>query len=241
MHRKLLGICLALAVFAIVPATASATFLTDTSGGVTKLVEVGKKIKGISEGISVFEASPLKVECNENYITGTVLKAGPTVEATIEDATFQSNLTNEPTKCKSSLGNATITIPALTNSGGTGHWCMKNAAGDNFTLFGRGCNEVGEGVLTFIIDAAGIECKYIREKSVSGTFTTPANHTASTLSVINEPIFTRHGGPELFCPKEGKIKEMKFNIYTDTATSAETNVWDDLKSTEDPVWASELE
>ncbi len=242
MHRKLLGICLALAAFAIIPATASATFLTDTSGGSTTLVKVGSKIKAISEETTIFQAGELRVECNENFITGTVVKNNGSVEVTIEDARFQSNLTNEPTKCKSSLGNITVTIPALTNEGGTKHWCIKNGIANNFNLFGRSCNEEGNGTLTIVFHFSSFSCYYDRSTAISGAFTTPGEHKASTLSVIGAPIFIREPpSNELFCPKELSITTMKFNLFTDTASSAETNVWDDAASTGDPVWASETE
>ncbi len=243
MQRKLLSICLALAIFAIVPATASATFLTDTnSEGVTRLLPVGAKVKAISEGTAIFRAGSLEVKCNENFMTGTVVRNDGIVEVTIKDAKFQSNLTPEPTKCQSSLGNTTVTIPALTNEAGkTGHWCLKTKANDEFDVFGRNCGVEGNGVLTFILDVAGQECGYKREAAASGHFTTPPEHKPSTFRITNEPTFVRHVGSTLFCPAEGKITEMAFFLYTDTALEAETNVWDDTKSTGDPVWASEKE
>jgi hypothetical protein len=110
---------------------------------------------------------------------------------------------------------------------------------DTFNVFGKNCGEAGNGTITFKLDVTGLaECPYTRSGAVSGTFTTPTDHSASTLKVTGEPEFTREG-TNIFCPASGKITQMSFNLYTDTATGTGTNEWDDAASTADPVWFAE--
>ncbi len=243
MQRKILAICaalVALGALTIAPAMASAATLKDTTGGVTTTVAVGSKIKAISEGTSIFTAGSLSVKCNENFMTGEVVKNnGTNIEGTITDARFQGP--ESETKCESSLGAVKVTIPALKNEGGTGHWCLKNVPGeDRVEVFGRSCTEAGNGVLTFILDAPlGVTCRYQRKASVVASYTTDnGSHEATTLSLLNSPEFELHQST-FGCPSgNGKITEMKFRLYTDTATEAETNVWDDAASTSDPVFVT---
>lgn len=236
MHKKILGICaalVALGALAIGPATAMAeTHFTDTTEGVNTTVGAGAKLKAIGT-VAVFKAGEsLTVTCNENFLTGAVHRdeAG-TVEASITNAQFDSNLTESPTDCSSSLGATRVTIPAL-EGGGT--WCLKNGVGDNGSVFGRACTAESVGVITFILDVTGVtSCKYKREAAIAGTFSTPENHSASVLTVAGGQKFVLDE-PNIFCPKEGEITEMSFGIYTDTAEG--TNNWDDAASTADPVW-----
>jgi hypothetical protein len=110
---------------------------------------------------------------------------------------------------------------------------------DKFEVFGRSCTVAGNGTLTFILDAPlGVTCRYKREAPVVGEYTTDANHAhvAGTLTVTGNPEFTLHQST-FGCPSgNGKITEMKFKTYTDKASAAETNVWDDATSTAAPVW-----
>lgn len=240
MHRKILAICaalIALGVLAIAATGASAaTTIQDTVGSETKPLaptkvgpphELGAKITAYSTGTSFLKGSGLTVECNENLLTGSIHKNdGNEVQATIEDAWFQSNLNASGTKCKSNVGEATITIPALTNgSAKTGHWCIRTVPNnDNWELWGNNCTtEVGTGELTFIVDTPLGECKYKRTAAVKGTFTTPANHTTSELVMSNDAglagvKFTLEAGG-FFCPVEGLLSEMKFDLFTDPGTS----------------------
>jgi hypothetical protein len=229
MHRKILAMCaslVALGAFAIAPSVASATTLKDTVNGVDTTLPVGAKIIADSTGVSKFNGGIAgNVECNENVMTGQVtLNKGNEVEATIEAAYFQSNLTTEGTKCKSSFaGPVTVTIPALTNAGGAGHWCIKTEKGtDNWVLWGNNCGTVvGSGSLTFILDIGTLVCKYEREKvnnlqSVTGTFTTDAgSHVAGTLKLSGTPVFPAEAGNPFGCPASGKLEEFDFDLYTD--------------------------
>jgi hypothetical protein len=244
MSRKLLiliAILAALGIVSALPAAASATFLTDTSEGVTTLVRTGSKIKAIGNGTAIFTfGSGFTVECNENFLTGEVLKNNGTVEATITDAKVQSNLTTEGTKCRSNFGNFTWTTELTNETGGTKHWCIRSVAGtDTVELVGRNCAEKGSGNITFTFDFNGLTCKYSHEASLIFAFTTPTEHVASTLSLTGEPLWKKEEG--LVCPAELRVVQLAFKLYTDTATSNETNIWDDAASTSDPVWFHETE
>jgi hypothetical protein len=82
----------------------------------------------------------------------------------------------------------------------------------------------------------GVTCLYKRTATITGTYTTDTAHAASTLSVTGNPEFAADGN-NFFCPTgTPKITSMKFKTYTDTASAAETNVWDDAASTSDPVY-----
>ncbi len=243
MYRKILGICMALAALAVVlPASASAITLTDTSAGVTTSVGTGKLIEAVSEGNSEFVGGGVTVTCNENALTGEVVNHGPNViEATITHGEFQSNLNASGTECKSGLGPTNVTLP-LTN--GTiepkVHWCIKTVEGkDTFEFFGKNCGAAGEGSLTFIFHFTTIfgtvTCGYVRNEKVVGTFTTEtAGHNPSTLALTGEPKFTKHLGGGT-CPESGILKSLNFFLYTDTSTTG----WDDAASTTDPVWISD--
>jgi hypothetical protein len=240
MQRKILAICgalVALGVLAIAPAGASAaTTIQDTSGGATVSLAQGAKITAYSTKVSKLTGSGLTVECNENILTGSIHKNdGNEVQATIEDAWFQSNLNSSGTKCKSSVGEATITIPGLTNgSEKNRHWCIRTVPNTNeWELWGNNCTtEVGTGELTFIVDTPLGECKFKRTLPVVGTFSTPTNHTASELVMTGTPIFTLEAG-NFFCPKEGSLEEMKFDLFTDPGTSS---TYVDPTVAPNPVW-----
>jgi hypothetical protein len=240
MHKKILAICAALvAIGALaIPAAASAA-VTLREGGAS--LAAGAKItatQDTTDPISVFSASGLLVECNENWMTGVIHRNdGTNVEGTIESAKFQSNLNETGTACKSpQLGPTTVTIPILTNEPktgegrGEGHWCIKNIAGeDKFEVQGRACTSTGTQTLTFILESSIATCSYTRSTPVSGTFTTTTGANATTLSVTGEPEFSRESGG-ILCPAVGKITKMKFELFTDPdATHSETALqMDDL-------------
>lgn len=223
MHRKILGICaalVALGAFAVVPSLASAANVTleQTEGGVT--VPVTKPIVADTDPgtTALFEGSFGKTECNENVMTGSIAKNnGTEVRGTIERAWFQSNLTTSATKCASTLGAVTVTIPALTNEGGKGHWCIRTVPGeDRWELWGNGCETEPGGELTFVLDFASMTCSYKRSGSVTGEYTTTAStHEAATLELKDEPEFVTDTSSSIFCPANGKLKVFKFKLYTD--------------------------
>jgi hypothetical protein len=230
MHKKILAICAALVALGAlaIPAAASAavTLREHTAGGINDVVEVGKKVTALNDGDSTFKGGELSVTCTNNHMTGTVVKNDHVngVQITLEKASFKGTKTEEKCDGGSLMGATRVTIPALTNEGGTGHWCIKNIAGeDRFEVIGANCG-TASGTLTFTLEG-NISCTYTRSASVTGTYTTTT--TPSTLSVTGEPTFTKEAGSFL-CPAEGKISIMKFNIYTDTEDN-------EAKSTEDPL------
>ena len=150
---------------------------------------------------------------------------GTSFEGTLENAKFQGNSSrthngqNLTTLCNSPLLGATqILIPSLTNGGGTTHWCVKNALGDNWELQPNGCGQNPAGhVFTYIL-TGNITCKYERVANITGTFTTTHPGTL----VASNPVFTRHSDSSIFCPASGVLKNFQFRIYTDKATFAES-------------------
>jgi len=243
MHRKMTGLFAALVafgVFALVPAISSAHGLTDTSGGVTTKVAVGSKIAAYNENGSTvkFNAGGLVIECNETTLLGTVNAnphtVGGAVLGTIEDAYFRGS--QPETKCKSTLGDSMVTIPALTQAGGTSHWCIKSTPEtDKFVVEPHNCGGAG-GEFTFLLDAPGnVVCGYTRTANLTGTFTTTAaTHTAATLALDANQTLTKHVGGFL-CPASGSLVEFNFEMFTDTAGTT-PGTWRDVKNTADPIW-----
>jgi hypothetical protein len=224
MHGKILEICvslLALGALAVAPSMASASVTTrDTVNGVDTTLAVGAHVIGDSTGTMLINGSFGTFECNENVLTGTVAKNnGTEVQETIEAAYVQSNFTTEGTKCRSTLGNVTVTIPALTNAGGKSHWCIRTVPGtDNWEMWGNSCGtEPGSGELTIAFDFSSMTCSYKRTKAVHGTFTTDAGkHEPATLKLSEEPEFTTDTSSSIFCPANWKLKEFDFDFYTDS-------------------------
>jgi hypothetical protein len=254
MHRKILGICaalVALGALAIAPSMASAAAtLQDTSGGVTTKV-TGRVVADTDPGtVALFEGAFGKTECNENMFTAETIKNEPNGEfrGTITAAYFQSDLNASGTDCRSSLGELIVTIPSLTNFGGTKHWCIRtfpNSVNDEWELWGDGCGtEPGSGELTFVLDfTSGMTCSYKRAGGVKGKYTTTAaTHGPATLTLEGEPEFKTDTSSSIFCPASGKLKVFKFNLYTDTST--EPNGWTvpfATGETADPVFVNPVE
>jgi hypothetical protein len=248
MHRKILGICtamLAFGILAIGPAAAlAATHLDEPTGNVV----VGAKIKAIGGGAnsnhySIFKGEGLEVTCNENYLTGTLHKTENPVEGTITAGAFDSNLNASGTDCKSNLGATRVTLPQLEKTPAE-HWCLVSAANDTFNFFGRSCTSEGNGKLTFILDNTplGIQCAYVREAAVAGTFKTGVLGAEQTtqLKVTGEPVFNTELPSNSLCPATGKISNMTFGLYTDTESTTstaheKTTNWDRAADTADPI------
>jgi hypothetical protein len=215
MNKKILGICAALIALAVLvaPASASAAITLTEHTPVPSSVPVGTKITATQDPttpIAKLVTGSLSIECNENWLTGEVVKNnGITVEATIERVWFEGNETTSGTDCKSSIGNATIDVTA-------GHWCVKTVANeDKFEIQGKGCGVVGNEVFEFKITTGAGSCTYKRENlPLKGTFTTTT--TPATLEVTGEAEFVKTAG--VLCPTaNAKITQMKFDLYTDNA------------------------
>jgi len=253
MQRKIIAICaalVALGALAIAPALASAATLKDTTaGGVEDTLAIGAKVTTYSTGTSLLTGSGINVECNESLFTGEVDKNnGTEAQVTITDAWFNSNLNAEGTKCKGKIGEfpagaATIKIPALTNEGGGGHWCLRNVVGeDKWELWGNNCTtEVGTGELTFIVEVGGLTCKFRRTAAIKGTYTTTtAEHKAAVLTMTNDTgkagaEFAKEEGSSVFCPASGLLSNMVFDTFTDPGTA---NTWVNPTGAPNPVFIS---
>lgn len=222
MPKKILGICLALVALAafVIPVSASASaILRDTASDVLTPLAVGAKFKAIQDEHFVFEAAGVQYTCDHYWMTGEVHTNDTTsgITGTITAAAF--NGSEVETKCNggSLLGPLKLRIPALTNEGGTGHWCIKNKAGlDEFEVLPHGCTQTG-GEFTFIFEG-NIKCLYVRSAGISGTFTTTSHPSPATLA-FGATEFTKETGSSFLCPSSWRITTMKFNLYTEDETT----------------------
>jgi hypothetical protein len=246
MHTKLIGLCaslVALAAFAIVPALSSAHVANDTVAGVVTKVAVGSKIVGYSEETSVLESPGLRVECNENKLTGTVTRdePGKGFQGNIEDAWFQSNLTTSDTDCNTNFFSlpARITLNATNGTLGTlTDYCIETIQGtDKFKLEPHKCGG-NKGAFTFQVDVTGgPECGFTRTTNIEGTFTTGAHGVPATFTANGVGFTTSaHPGHSGLCPASGTLNNLKFKIYTDTCETSGDYSSLCTKDTEDPVW-----
>jgi hypothetical protein len=252
MNRKIIGICtalVALAAVAAAPALSSGAVLQDTVNGVLTPIEVGKKIVAYNEvnEPTILNASGLKVECQEAIITGSVHAnsggAAGTIFGTIEDVWFRG--TEPETRCSSSLGAATVTIPRLTNEpktgggNGEGHWCIKSLPEDEFQVEPRNCTETTGGEFTFVIHAGGMTCRYKREANIKGKIvnTGDVNNVPVTLKMNDGQEFTREAVSSFVCPMTGKLEQFHFQMYTDTGPTGPN--WRPEGDLKDPIFISE--
>jgi hypothetical protein len=220
MYKKIIGICTVLAALAAPAVAAASPVLLETPS--TPLA-VGAKITATEDTTSPWmlitdNAGEVILPCVQNWFSAQVAKnTGTAFELTIESAKFEGVTPN--TSCLSRIsGNTTVTIPDLTNEGGTGHWCMMSTTGDNWELKPEGCNgEKKPGKFTFKLDnnLGTTICVFERTNPISGTFTTGAgSNSSATLAVTGEPVLNGSG---MLCPTTAKIKEMKFSLYTETS------------------------
>jgi len=222
MHKKILGICAAMvafAAFAIVPAMAAASPVL-TEEGVPLLP--GALITATSEGTSEFNSGFINVACNDNWMTGSVVKnSNGAIEGTIEKASFNNkNASGVTEDCSSNLGATKVTIPGLTNEGGTQHWCIISNAEtgkDKAQIVPHSCGGSG-GVFTFVLNntPGGTICRYSRSASINATYET--NVSPATLKMEGEPEFTKDEPSSFFCSPTGKIKSLNFTLETDEST-----------------------
>lgn len=250
MHRKTIAICAALVAFgalAIAPAMSSAARLTDTNAAKeTTNVANNSLIVGYNETneATILNASGLKVECQEVTITGKVHTNGVSpadgvIRGTIEHAYFRGS--ESETRCSSTLGPATITIPGLTNAGGTTHWCIETLKEDKFQVMPNGCTLSHAGhVFTFIVQAGGITCGFSRSETIKGDFKTAKEHEAATLTLTEKPKFTtdKVTSHSIFCPASGELERFNFELFTDTDPST-PGTYHHAGSIADPVFITE--
>lgn len=248
MNKKLITTCVAFAafaIFAIAPATSSAHWLKETAGGQLIFANPGNKFVAYSEeGMAParFQGSNgWVIECDENILTGTIHAnhdVNGNVQLTVEDVWFQGK---EPeTQCKSTLGPAKVTVPAVTNFGGAQHWCIKTAIGtDNFATEPHNCTGAG-GAFTFIVHMGGIKCAFERKENMPGTFTTgDVLNKPATLRLLEGQKFVTDPAVEhsFMCPPEWTLNNVAFELYTDTGPTS--NQWRNPLDTVDPLFLTE--
>jgi hypothetical protein len=220
MRGKIGGICAALvafAAFAIVPAIAAASPVLTENGAA---VAAGSKVTGTGQGTAEFDSGFIKVFCNDYWMTGSVHRnTGTVIEGTIESALFENkNPTTGGTEdCGSSLGATKVTIPGLTNEGGTQHWCVISSAAtgnDKAQVVPHSCTGTG-GAFTFVLTNTpnGTVCRYTRTAAINVTYAT--NVTPVTLTMEGEPEFTKEEPSGFLCSATGKIKSLSFTLETD--------------------------
>jgi hypothetical protein len=251
MQRKTIGLVAALVafgIFAAAPAVSSAQWLKDTVGAETSIIENNKKFVAYSEENTKFSTAVINVECTEVTMTGSVHAnhdVNANVHLTIEDVWFRGETADgaDPTQCKNSSGGvATVTVPAITNEGGTQHWCIMTTVGtDKFMIEPHNCTGTG-GEFTFIVHTAGMTCGYSRTTNMEGTFTTAtAAHEAATLTV-NTAEFKTHKvtNHSALCPATGKLENFKLQTYTDVGETNKANgPYRDINNTKLPVFLTE--
>ncbi len=244
MNRKLIGTFVAVLAFAglaVFPAISSAHWLKETVGGSEVFVPMGAKVVAYSEEgqQAKFQGSNgWVVECDENILTGSVHAnhdAMGNVQITVEDVWFQGK--EGGTLCKSTLGAAKVTVPAVTNFQGASHWCIKTInLTDKFILEPHNCTGVG-GAFTFGVHMGGIECGFERKENIEGTFTTG--------DVFNQPVTLTLNPNQAFvtdktikhsplCPPNWSVSLGAFQLYTDTGITS--NQYRNPLDTMDPVY-----
>ncbi len=220
MHRKILGICaalVALAAFAIVPAMAAASpALTDA--GV--LAPTGTKVVATGEETSKFTSGFVSVECSKSALTGTLTSnTGSNIQTTVESATFENE---KEVDCSSNLGATRVTVPGLTNEGGTEHWCIvanSETGADKGQVRPRACTASTGGAFKFTLDITNapflgtVICKYTRSANLTGSFVT--NASPATLKLEGEPVFNLEAGSSGSCSSEGKLVKLNTTLETD--------------------------
>jgi hypothetical protein len=226
MHKKILGICaalVALAAFAIAPAMAAASpHLTE--GGTP--VAVGSKITATGLNSSEFSSGFINVSCNDYWMTAEVKKNnGTEIQGTIESASFNSkNASGTTEDCSSNIGATKVTIPGLTNEGGTQHWCIEATSetpGEG-AVQPHSCGGTG-GSFTFVLDVTNffgshVICRYTRSTNIPITYTLGSD----VVSLKGEPEFSREEVSGGACSATGKLKNMSFTLETDNPFTAIT-------------------
>ena len=247
MNRKSFGIFVAAVAFAslaVFPAISSAHWLKETVGGGEVFVMPPAKVVAYSEEgtLATFQGSNgWKIECDENILTGSVHAnhdVNGNVQITIEDVWFQGK---EPgTLCKSTLGAANVTIPAVTNFGGASHWCIRTVnLTDKFVLEPHNCTGVG-GAFTFNVHMGGIKCGFERKENIEGTFTTgDVANQPWTLTMNPNQAFVTDKTLEhnIMCPPNWSVSMGAFQMYTDTGITS--NQWRNPLDVMDPIYLTE--
>ena len=214
MRSKLIVACMALVAFAafVLPATASATTLTNAKG---ETVAPGTLLTSSNTGSTIFKGSFGSVECSTAHLTGPLFKNDPTVEGTINSASFTGTGTGGD--CTSTLGAVKVTTSGAFN--GT-PWCVR-ALGDELQIRGNSCDKAARSI-TYVLDftnvfGSPISCAYERTTAtgpVKGTHTTNPLDAAGTVATGANSEFKIETGQSGFCPASGSL-EMTFDLEID--------------------------
>jgi hypothetical protein len=219
MHKKLIGALMALAAFAafaVMPAGASALpTLGETSGSPATFTPLapGAKVTATNVGNTKFTGA-INVECDHAHMTAEVhVNNDEEHTSNITSAAF--NGTGTGTDCTGG-GESVKVTPSVA---GTGHelpWCIQALAGsDSFTVRGNSCTNPSRPI-TFAFDFTGIglTCKYKKEGSFTGTFTTDLSGQDAVLTISEQATSGTGEGNNIFCPTSGKL-DMSFTLETD--------------------------
>lgn len=200
MHKRLITVFMAMAVFAVVPSVASAIELRDGSEQ-----SADTKIRAHNVGDFYMTTSAGTFVCTTAEITGHLTQNGPTaISGDIQAASFKG--TASENRCASPLGPTKVTFPSLP-------WCVRTLDGtDSFEIRGGNCPEASRP-LTIIFDIGAnpsLVCQYQRA-NLTGSF--PTSPEDAILS-INEVEFAKEGGSFL-CPGSTKF-DASLTLENDT-------------------------
>lgn len=204
MHKRMLAFCVAaLMALAVVPAIASASpVLTENGTAVATGTSITAETDPSSPEFIFTGSNPaVNVVCTVVDMGGKVVKnSGTSIEGTIESASFKGS--GGGACSGGSLGSVTVTIPALTNAGGSSHWCIKTGTkADTFEILPNACGTAG-GTFTFTLHTGVGECNYTRTSALTGTYIT--NTVPATLTLGANQSFTRENN-NIFCPSSGVL------------------------------------
>jgi hypothetical protein len=233
MHKKLIAACMALAafaVFAIGPATASATNNPVVTHPTNTVLAKGAKITGtLLNGSSVLWNTAKTVKqltCTTATMEGELTKnEGGNVEGSITSAIFGGTgpkAAGEPANECTGVDNASVTPLGFP-------WCIRSTTTmvtDEVQISGGGCP--GGGKIKFLLLTTTIgECEYESTGVIKGTFTTDtaANGNSDAIIHVNQPAHDGTGTQGfkkirggIFCPSSG-VLEMSFTLETKSANT----------------------
>lgn len=230
MSKKIILACMALGAFvafAIIPASASAVRLCETTvGGTCHDVATGVAVTAHLDGTttSQFSGGGVTVTCSSVHMTGTVVKNnGTEVEGNLTGASF-TGTSGTGTECSSGLGPVNVTT-TFTPEGEGVPYCVKALPGAAMEATVRGglCANKARG-LTFVLDVTTIfgtvQCKYERSTAtgpVKGEYTTDTSSQDAVVHVVfgANSEFTGESGNSGTCPPNGQLK-MSLTLQTES-------------------------
>jgi hypothetical protein len=212
MHKKILGICVALVALGamIAPAMASASpVLTENGTAVATGVNINATLEeGTTSKLTIVKGGEAVV-CTKSTLTGKLTKnSGTHIEGDITVASFKGSAAEE--KCTTNfIGNTAVDVnnPSYCITAGG------ELAKDTFQILPHLCGGTG-GTFTFTLTGALGTCKYERSTAISGTFTTGG--TQATLTVTGEPEFKGEATNTFPCPAQGWL-DASYVLETDVS------------------------